>query len=75
MPTVCMPTVCMNTVYMSTVCMPTVCITVTDLANSCATLLFRRPQGSLGRLEKQTHPLKENLVVWSAKIEPKTNKV
>ena len=35
--------------------------------------VFRRPQGSLGCLEKQNHPLSENLVVWCAKIEPKTN--
>ena len=31
--------------------------TVIDLANSCATPLFRRPQGSLGCLEKQNYPL------------------
>ena len=32
-------------------------LTVTDLANSCATPLFRRPQGSMGCLEKRNHPL------------------
>ena len=48
--------------------------TVTDLANSCATPLFRQPQGSQGCLEKQNHPLSSNLVVWCAKIEPKTKK-
>ena len=42
--------------------------TVTDLANSCVTPLFRRPQGSQGCLEKQNHPLSSNLVVWCAKI-------
>ena len=31
--------------------------TVTDLANSCATPLFRRPQGSLGCLVKRNHPM------------------
>ena len=31
--------------------------TVTDLANSCANPLFRRPQGSLGCLEKGNQPL------------------
>ena len=49
--------------------------TVTDLANSCATPLFRRPQGSQGCLEKQNHSLSWNLVVWCAKIGPKTKKV
>ena len=48
--------------------------TVTDLANSCATPLFRRPQGSQGCLEKQNHPLSLKLVVWCAKIEHKTKK-
>ena len=51
------------------------CITVTDLANFCATPLFRRPQGSQGCLEKQNYPLSSNLVVWCAKIGPKTKKV
>ena len=50
-------------------------ITVTDLANSCVTPLFRRPQGSQGCLEKRNHPLSSNLVVWCAKIGPKTKKV
>ena len=49
--------------------------TVTDLANSCVTPLFRRPQGSQGSLEKQNHPLSSNLVVWCAKIGPKTKKL
>ena len=48
--------------------------TVTDLANSCATPLFRRPQGSQGCLGKQNHPLSWNLVLWCAKIGPKTKK-
>ena len=50
-------------------------ITVTYLANSCATPLFRRPQGSQGCLEKQNHPLSLNLVNWCAKIGSKTKKV
>ena len=50
-------------------------ITVTDFANSCATSLFRRPQDPQGCLEKQNHPLSWNLVVWCAKIGPKTKKV
>ena len=37
--------------------------------------LFRRPQASQGCLEKQNHPLTWNLVVWCAKIGPKTKKV
>ena len=49
--------------------------TVTDLANFCVTPLFRRPQGSQGCLEKRNHPLSSNLVVWCAKIGPKTKKV
>ena len=48
---------------------------MTDLANSCVTPLFRRPQGSQGCLEKQNHPVSSNLVVWCAKIGPKTKKV
>ena len=47
---------------------------MTDLANSCAIPLFRRPQGSQGCLEKQNLPLSWNLVVWRAKIGPKTKK-
>ena len=39
------------------------------------TPLFRRPQGPQGCLEKQNHPLSSNLVVWCAKIGPKTKKV
>ena len=50
-------------------------ITVTDSPNSCATPLFRHPQGSQGYLEKQNHPLSLNLVVWCAKIWPKTKKL
>ena len=50
-------------------------VTVTDLANFCVTPLFRCPQGSHGCLEKQNHPLSLNLVVWCAKIGPKTKKV
>ena len=49
--------------------------TVTDLANSCVTPPFRRPQGSQGCLEKQNYPLSLNLVVWCAKIGPKTKKL
>ena len=48
---------------------------MTDLANSCATPLFRRPQGSQGCLEKWNYPLTWNLVDWCAKIGPKTKKV
>ena len=50
-------------------------ITVTDLANSCVTPLFRHLQGSQWCLEKQNHPLNLNLVVWCAKIGPKTKKL
>ena len=49
--------------------------TVTNLANSCVTPLFRRPQDSQGCLEKWNHPLSSNLVVWCAKIGPKTKKL
>ena len=49
--------------------------TVTDLANSCATPLFRLSQGSLGCLEKRNHPLSWNLGGWSAKIGLKTKKL
>ena len=48
---------------------------MTDLANSCAIPLFRRPQGSQGCLEKQNFPLSSNLAVWCAKIGPKTQKL
>ena len=47
--------------------------TVTNLANFCVTPLFRRPQGSQGCLEKQNHPLISNLVLWCAKIGPKSH--
>ena len=53
----------------------TALITVTDLANSCATPLFRPPQVPRGCLEKGNHPLSSNLVVWCAKIGPKTKKL
>ena len=49
--------------------------TVTDLANSCVTPLFRHPQGYQECLEGQNYPLSLNLVVWCAKIGPKTQKV
>ena len=39
------------------------------------TQLFRRLQGPHGCLEKRNHPLSWNLVVWCAKIGPKTKKV
>ena len=39
------------------------------------TPLFRRPQGPQGYLEKQNYPLSLNLVVWCAKIGPKTKKL
>ena len=48
---------------------------VTDLANFCATPLFRLPQDFQGCLEKQNYPLSSNFVVWCAKIGPKTKKV
>ena len=54
---------------------PNIYGTVTDLANSCVTPLFRCPQGCQGCLEKQNHPLSWNLVVWCPKIWPKTKKV
>ena len=80
-PTVCIPMVCIPMVYVYLwymytygICIPMVYATVTDLANSCATPLFRRPQGSQGCLGKQNHPLSWNLVLWCAKIGPKTKK-
>ena len=39
------------------------------------TPLFRRPQGPQGCLEKRNYPLSLNLVVWCAKIRPKTKKL
>ena len=39
------------------------------------TPLFRHPQGPQGCPEKQNYPLSTNLVVWRAKIGPKTKKV
>ena len=39
------------------------------------TPLFRRPQGSHGCQEKRNHPLNLNLVVWCAKIGPKSKKL
>ena len=39
------------------------------------TPLFRRPQGPQGCPEKQNYPLSLNLVVWCAKIGPKTKKL
>ena len=39
------------------------------------TPLFRHPQGPQGCLEKRNHPLSLNLVVWCAKIGPKTKKL
>ena len=50
-------------------------VTVTDLANSCVTPLSRRHQGSQGYLQKQNHLLSSNLVVWCAKIGPKSQNV
>ena len=49
--------------------------TVTGLANFGFTPLLWHPQGSQGCLEKQNYPLSSNVVVWCAKIGPKTNKV
>ena len=51
------------------------CATVTGLANFGFTPLLWHPQGPQGCLEKQNYPLSSNLVVWSAKIGPKTKKV
>ena len=48
---------------------------MTDLANSCVNPLFRRSQGSQGCLVKWNHPLSWMLVVWCAKIGPKTKKL
>ena len=39
------------------------------------TPLFRCLQGPQGCLEKQNHPLSSNLVVWRAKIWPKSKKL
>ena len=39
------------------------------------TPLFRRPQGPQGCLENRNHPLNWNLVVWCAKIGPKSKKL
>ena len=39
------------------------------------TPLFRFPQGPQGCLDKQNYPLSLNLVVWCAKIGPKTKKL
>ena len=55
--------------------LPTNTSTVTDLANFCAAPLFKRTQGSQACLEKRNHLLSSNLVVWCAKIEPKTKKL
>ena len=49
--------------------------TVTDLAKTCVTPLFRRPQSPQGCPKKQNHSLSSNLVVWCAKIGPKTKKL
>ena len=47
-------------------------ITVTDLANSCATPLFRRPQVPQGCLEKPNHPLSSNFN-WTLNLESLKN--
>ena len=49
--------------------------TVTGLANFGFTPLLWCSQGPQGCLEKQNYPLSSNLVVWCAKIGPKTKKV
>ena len=49
--------------------------TVTDLANSCATPLFRRPQGSQGCLDKQNYPLSFKFGDLLRYKRPKTKKV
>ena len=46
--------------------------TVTESADSGFNPLLRRPQGPQGCLEKQNCPLSSNLVVWCAKIGPKS---
>jgi hypothetical protein len=49
--------------------------TVTGLADIGFTLLLWRPQGPQGCLEKPNYPLSSNLVVWCAKMGPKTKKI
>ena len=49
--------------------------TVTGLAKFGFTPLLWCPQGPQGCLKKQNYPLISNLVVWCAKIGPKTKKV
>ena len=46
--------------------------TVTKSADFGFIPLFWLPQGPQGFLEKQNHPLSSNLVVWCAKIGPKS---
>ena len=47
-------------------------ITVTESADFGFIPILWRPQGSKGCLEKQNYPLSWNLVVWCAKIGPKS---
>ena len=47
--------------------------TLTVSADFGSIPLFWRPQGSQGCLEKQNHPLITNLVLWCAKIGPKSH--
>ena len=49
--------------------------TVTESADFGFIPLFWLPQGLQRCLEKQNHPLNSNLVVWCAKIGPKTQKL
>ena len=49
--------------------------TVTESADFGFIPLLWRPQGPKGCLEKQNYPLSLNLVVWCAKIGPKTKKL
>ena len=47
-------------------------ITMTESADFGFIPLLWLPQGPQGCLEKQNHPLSSNLVVWNAKIGPKS---
>ena len=49
--------------------------TVTESADPGFNPLLRRPQGPQGCHEKQNCPLSSNLVVWCAKIGPKSQNV
>ena len=58
-------------VLVQTLCTPT----VTESADLGFIPLLWRPQGPQGCLEQQNHPLSSNLVIWCAKMGPKTKEV